>query len=119
MHFEPNLACPLKRLLRHLLGAPSDVFEHASVSLLEPKQVIAAVRRWPQDGTTAGPCQDLGGLDQQGRWQRRTVGIQYGYGAVTARQHRFDREQEAIAEVRPPRADQADIPAERAFEESF
>ena len=39
-----------------------------------------------------GTCQDLGRLDQQGRRQRRTVGVQHHSGALAARQDRFDRQ---------------------------
>ncbi len=77
MNFETDVTGALQRLFGDALRTPIDVFEHAAMRGLEPKQIIAAVAGRTKHGAVARPRQGRGGLEQQRGRQSRTVGIEH------------------------------------------
>ena len=87
----------------------ADVLEQTAVHGLQSEQVITPIGGWAENGALSGARQYLGGFDQQCSRQCRTVRIEDNRRGMFARKYFLDRVQQAIAETRQARIDQADV----------
>jgi hypothetical protein len=78
-------------------------------TLSQSEQVITPIGGWAENGALSRGRQYLSGFDQQCSRQCRTIRIEDNRRGMFARKYFLDRLQQAIAEVRQTRIDQADV----------